>query len=255
MKSNNAKLKSINFFGKIIILLVFIFFGSWIFIRNLVPDGLFKIDYDFTHNSWIAGLRPIERVLEKQKIISDPIYLDLKLPTRFDSVVAKIDYDNQTKGDFRVGVFTNKEKWQILFGNFKNNEVTFDLRGMSLEKNNIPFVLSAPKATETNPVIIKRISFTATKAPLTRNELKKLLLKPKLLLLITGLLFLVSGFVFLAFFPITVSTFALLLLTITFLVSAALEFVRPGTMVNFFDSRIFMVLFAVCGWWHWKSRR
>ncbi len=233
---------------KILLVIACIVFWSWIFIQNIVPSGKFQTGTDFTRvNPWLPGLRPIERVVNRNVIIGDPIYADIKLPTRFDMLKLHIDYDNQTNGDFRVGIFTNKDKWQILFGDFKNNEVTFDLRGMPLDKNTVPVVFGAAKATSLTPLTIKNISVEATKAPITWRDF---VAKPKYLVVIPALIIAALGGLVLVFLPITVTTFALLANVGSFVLAAALELWRPGFAANFVDSRIFILVFAASAIWY-----
>src|SRR3989338_5963484 len=150
---------------KILLAVVCVIFWSWLFMQNIVPSGKFEASTDFTGvNPWLPGLRPIERVVNRNIIIGDPIYLDIKLPTRFDELRLRVNYENKSKGDVRIGIFTNKDKWEILFGTKQGNEYIFNLRGLPLSKNIIPVVIGAPKATINEPVIIKNIGITASKS-------------------------------------------------------------------------------------------
>src|SRR3989338_7209940 len=179
---------------KILLAVVCVIFWSWLFMQNIVPSGKFEASTDFTGvNPWLPGLRPIERVVNRNTIIGDPIYIDIKLPTRFDELRLRIDYENKSKGDVRIGIFTNKEKWQILFGKQIDGEYIFDLRGFSLEKNIVPVVFGTPKATINEPVIIHKFDITASKPPFAWSDLKQLLTKPKYLLFATCLLLIVAG--------------------------------------------------------------
>lgn len=241
---------------KILLAIICAVFWLWIGFQNLVPSGKFEASTDFTSvNPWLPGLRPIERVINRNTIIGDPIYLDIKLPTRFDELRLRIDAENRSKGDFRVGIFTNKDKWQILFGEFKNNEYIFDLRGLRLEKNIVPVVFGAPKATVGEPVIINKIDIVASKPPLTLSALKQLLSKLKFLLLFIISLVIVFWLWFLVILPISVSTFAVIVAVGSFFDASLLELWRPGLVANFVDSRFFILLFIVVASWYWLEHK
>ncbi len=241
---------------KILIAIVCIVFWSWIFIQNIVPSGQFETSTDFTGvNPWLPGLRPIERVVNRNTIIGDPIYIDIKLPTRFDELRLRVNYENKSRGDVRVGIFTNKDKWQILFGKQEANEYIFNLRGLSLEKNIVPVVLGTPKANINEPVIIHKLDITASKSPFMRSDLKQLLAKPKYLLFATCLLLLVAGILALVILPISASTFAVLVVVGSFVDAALLEWLRSGFVANFVDSRIFILLFLSAAGWYWLEHK
>lgn len=241
---------------KIGLALVSVVFWLWIFLQNIVPSGKFATSTDFTGvNPWLPGLRPIERVLNRKIIVSDPIYLDIKLPTHFDELRLRLDYDNQSGGDFRVGIFTNKDKWQILFSELKNGEASFDLRSLPLEKNIVPVVLGTPKATVDKPVIISKIEVTVSRPKLTTQQFKELARKPKVLLFAIISLIIVSGVLFFIFLPITASTFAAIISVGSFLDAMILELWRPGFVANFMDTRIFILLFLVIVGWYWMAHR
>lgn len=269
---------------KILLAFLCIIFWVLVFVHNIVPGGKFATSTDFSGtnpvrshlidtinkifkfelfknvasngaNPWLPGLRPIERVVNRNIIISDPLYLDIKLPTRFDQLKVRLDYDNQSGGDFRVGIFTNKDKWQILFAKQQDGEYVFDLRGLSLEKNIIPLVFGAPKATVDKPVIIKKMEVTASKPELTWQRFKELARNPKVLLLVAISLTIASAILFFIFLPITASTFAVILAVGNFFDVALLELWRPGFVANFVDSRIFILLFLVVVGWYWLAHK
>lgn len=241
---------------KILLAIACIIFWVLVFIQNIVPSGKFEASTDFNNtNPWLPGLRPIERVVNRNTIIGDPIYLDIKLPTRFDQLRVRLNYENQSGGDFRVGIFTNKDKWQILFAKQQDGEYVFDLRGLSLEKNIIPIVFGAPKATTDKPVIIKKMEIIASKPALGLERLRQQLISQKGLFFGIAALLITAVILFFIILPITASVFTVILVVGSFFDAALLELWRPGFVANFVDSRIFILLFFVVSFWYWLEHK
>jgi hypothetical protein len=138
---------------------------------NFSPLGEQTITYSFEESPFVEGLRPSTRIqdIECQKnigcsqvIFSDPIYFDLLLPRRFQSVKLEVKYQDPSEEEIRVGVRVGDE-WQYYEETLVTQQTdntwttgvaTLNLKIATIQANKATFVLST-KHIKDNPETIK----------------------------------------------------------------------------------------------------
>ncbi|MFA4937576.1 MAG: hypothetical protein WC575_04835 [Patescibacteria group bacterium] len=159
---------------------------KWSWLKILVPtllllpiviSGLFsnqpiKVTTDFTNRTpWFDYLLPIgrtERLDNAVKLISEPVYFELRLPMRAKKIKMTLQFKNVPLAELRLGV-RQSESWdyffpeQLIAGTSRSIEVT---NFSYTPENSLRFIISLPNIQEQNISIemaqaeIERRAFT-----------------------------------------------------------------------------------------------
>ena len=159
---------------------------------NFSPLGEQTITYSFKESPFTAGLRPSTRIqkIECQKnigrsqvISSDPIYFDLLLPRRFQSVKLEIQYQDPSQEEIKVGIRVGDE-WQYfeetLIRHQTNSAWTtgtavLNLKIANIQANKATFVLSAKHIKDNSETIkIREIKFLLSRDTYSKRIKNKL---------------------------------------------------------------------------------
>lgn len=168
---------------------VFIFY----FINDLNPSGELSVSYNFCKPSpYISALSPLGRVLNidkkegycVQRMVIDPVYVDVRLPQRYDTVAMVLVYQNPDGVSLRAGPWTSTAEWQWDLKPFEKIEegeigwhtavTMFDILNAPMERRRLRFMLSAPGLSESGKeVVIRELRFTFKKPAFNWNTLKR----------------------------------------------------------------------------------
>lgn len=93
---------------------------SWL---KIVPNGRVVYSTDFlADNFFIRKLTPIERVNDKNTILSDPVYFSLFTPRGYDKALITLEYeDNPIVPLLEAGVMVGDKKWSYRMAPLQNN--------------------------------------------------------------------------------------------------------------------------------------
>lgn len=104
------------------ILGLMILFG-WTAWRNVVPNGVFEVSYDFKKESpFITSLSPGDRVvpikidvagIAYQTVIDEPVYFRVRPPRGFTRGIITIRYQNEAHPIVRIGGLVNRAENQF----------------------------------------------------------------------------------------------------------------------------------------------
>lgn len=111
-------MKYILFTYRVLLIIVFLLFFSWLAFQNIVISGKLHLVKDFcTDSDFISDLRPENRVgeIEKggldtcyQRIFVEPAYIKIKVPRTFNSAIVKITYSNPDEDIFQLGLMKKR---------------------------------------------------------------------------------------------------------------------------------------------------
>jgi hypothetical protein len=159
MNSFEKKLKII----RIVLLLIPFFVLGWLIQKNFVFSGQMEAAYNFDKNNpFISILTPAGRTLgvEKyvnsdytQKIIVEPVYFDLYMPTKFNKANFTFIYKAPSGRSVRVGQQIFDSGWNYHFEDLNCEKIinswcvgniNFDLSKAYIEDKKINFIISSP---------------------------------------------------------------------------------------------------------------
>jgi len=177
---NLSKLRKII---RVIVIAIPIFALVWIVNKNFVFSGHMEVEYNFDKTSpFISVLKPAGRALEVergedgdyfQKIIIDPVYFDLYMPTEFNKVKLIFVYEAPVGREVKVGPQVFGPGWnynleELTCGERYNNwcvsELDFDLNESFLNNKKINFMISSPGLDKSG----EEIKITKIRAELTK---------------------------------------------------------------------------------------
>jgi len=109
--------------ARALILFVPLILFSWLIYRDLVVSGVLEAEYDFSKPSpFISYLRPQNRLGEIlidetagtfQRIQSEPIYFDVRLPRNFSKAIVSLTYKNLDQNIIELGAMVDENLWQF----------------------------------------------------------------------------------------------------------------------------------------------
>lgn len=174
--------------ASLIFIVIYFFYFSF---RDLNPSGTREVKYDFCQLSpYISELSPMGRVLaiERtegycfQRMVIDPVYVDVRLPQRYDAVIVRAEFNKPPAQPLSLGVRTSLYEWQWKMEVFaaearegwQTQEVRFDIIAMPLENRRIRFIISSPGLVETGREIeFRGLTFIFEKPPLNMAMVKR----------------------------------------------------------------------------------
>ncbi|MFA5420709.1 MAG: hypothetical protein WC280_01625 [Patescibacteria group bacterium] len=116
-----------------LVIITFVFLFAFLYIA---PFGSISYYKDFSKNTNrffskgnIYKLSPVDRIFDKNKIISDPVYFYLKTFRNFEKAKLGVSYrvvsNNEKLEDIKVGVLLDKDNWNYrlypIYNNYLNN--------------------------------------------------------------------------------------------------------------------------------------
>jgi len=100
---------------------------GWIFFQNLVPTGVLVLKYKKNSpSSQISSLHPEKRVIDikedvdSQRIFSDPVYFDVKIPREFDTVTVDMAWQNLSQPILELGARKFRNSWGFVLKPLQN---------------------------------------------------------------------------------------------------------------------------------------
>lgn len=160
----------------IVIAAILYFFGlfSWLLINKIVIGNDVVFSTDFSQPDYfVQGLFPVGRVDKfkmgaaiVERVLYDPVYFDVYSPRHFNKAIVTLQYEKPTSLDVSVGVKLKGGEWSYDLKKLtENNEqaVEFDLRNAELQNNKLQFIISAPKLTVDDELIVKGATFQLIK--------------------------------------------------------------------------------------------
>lgn len=151
----------------------------WFFIRDLNPSGKVSVSYNLCKPSpYISALSPMGRVLDiehregycVQKMVIDPVYVDVRLPQRYDTATMVIIYQKPDVLPFQAGPWVSATEWRWALQSletvgeredgWQTAVAHFDIRERPMDRRRLRFMLSSPGLAESGEdIIIKEIRF------------------------------------------------------------------------------------------------
>jgi len=167
--------KITKYFRLLLIILTLVLVGYLIW-QNFSPIGSQVIIYGLQKNKFISPINPSTRIKPlacvnnecTQEMFNDPVYFDLLLARKFDSLKIKIYYKATEDIDIRIGMQT-KEGWNYMIKNsdrisqdsgWDTAEYSFPLSVALVKQRHVNFLISAPGLKAHNSsIIIKQLTF------------------------------------------------------------------------------------------------
>ena len=192
MKEMNKKMQyNIGIIGGIIITLIF----TWLMYQDRVPTGTRTIVYANSYTPVIESWSPPKRFLSAPdgavEIVTDPVYLGVHLPRRFDSVTLRVWYKDPDSKLTRIGprlASDRFDQWDYNLvpiepdgeeGGWRIAKITSPLGTADFNKNIYTFIFSAPGLDKTQSrIIVKKVEFIFTREPLTWQKIERFLYIP-----------------------------------------------------------------------------
>jgi len=158
-------------------------------LHDLNPSGVLKVAYDLCKPSpYVSALSPDGRVLAveearghcEQRMVIDPVYLDLRLPQRYSFMTMSIVFKKKETTPLRLGVQTSLTEWawdlkepevreRMLwmtpqYPGWQTASADFDLRAVPLAHRRLRLMLSSPQLHEKGEeVVIREVRFVLQK--------------------------------------------------------------------------------------------
>lgn len=148
---------------RIVLILIPFFVLGWLANKNFVFSGAMETTYNFDKNNpFISILKPAGRSLgvEKggngdytQKIIIDPVYFDLYMPTKFKKAYFTFVFKAPQDRSIKVGPQVFASGWNYYLeglncdkklGDWCIGEISFDLEKTYIKDKKINFIISSP---------------------------------------------------------------------------------------------------------------
>ena len=106
----------------------------WLAWQYFSFSGNLSIEYDFQGESpFISEFRPRGRALDReknlrtgevyQKIVGDPVYMDVTVPRSFDSVDVTVEYNNPDQPFVELGIIANTNPWNVQLFPFESKVI------------------------------------------------------------------------------------------------------------------------------------
>jgi len=155
----------------------------WFFIRDLNPSGTLTVSYDLCRPSpYISEFSPLGRVLDiekrdgycVQKMVIDPIYVDVRLPQRYDTATMTVVFQKSDEQPVSAGPWISTAEWQWALqaldeiatssDGWQTAVAQFDIRERPLDHRRLRFMLSSPGLSESGrEVVLREARFTFEK--------------------------------------------------------------------------------------------
>ncbi|MEW6610766.1 MAG: hypothetical protein AB1352_04055 [Patescibacteria group bacterium] len=170
-----------------VVMVVFVYF----FIRDINPSGMLNVKYDFCKPSpYLSALSPMGRVLPLeradgycfQRMVIDPIYVDVRLPQRYDAVTVSAEYRKPKEQPLSIGVRTSLFEWQWKMERldddgqeeWQTQKVQFDLLNIPLDHRRVRFIISSSGLADLGKEIeFRELTFTFKKPSLNIAMVKR----------------------------------------------------------------------------------
>ena len=162
---------------------------AWFFVHDLNPSGVLEVSYNLCKPSpYISEFSPHGRVAEikrtsgycEQEMAIDPVYVDVRLPQRYDRVRVTMEYSRPADQQFNIGVRTSLTAWAWHTIEFEEGEThtrgsaQFKLQGIPLDRRRLRFILSAPGLSAHGQHIgLRNINFRFEKPPFSARMVKR----------------------------------------------------------------------------------
>ncbi len=187
----NSKSKVVIIATRKIFLSVIILFFLYFFVRDLNPSGKLSVNYDFCRPSpYVSELSPKGRVLDIervegycfQRMVIDPVYVDVRLPQRYDAVTVSAVFKKSRDQALVFGVRTSLYEWQWKMESlvsdthedWQTQAVRFDISQIPLDQRRIRFIISSPSLGDSGTdIAFREFKFTFEKPPLGRAMVKR----------------------------------------------------------------------------------
>ncbi len=172
----------------ILVALPVIILGTLLY-QDFNPRGYLKVSYDFCHPTpFISKLSPHGRVLDiqhnggecSQSMVIDPVYFDVRLPQNFARAVIRVWYRKSAETPLRLGPVIDLQNWQwqlkdinyqFTDGAWTVGGAVYDLSNVSLDRNNLRFLISSPQHdVHQQNIVFKRLEIEFFKQPLSRRN-------------------------------------------------------------------------------------
>ncbi len=165
---------------------------AWLFYEDRVPTGIRTIVYANFYTpvieSWYPPLRVQSTSDDTVEIATDPVYLGVYLPRRFDSVTLKVWYkdpDNKLKSIGPRLAPSTFNQWDYALvpiehegqeGEWNIAKISSPLSSADFNKRMYTFIFSAPGLDKTqSKITIKKVEFIFAREPITWQKIKRFL--------------------------------------------------------------------------------
>jgi hypothetical protein len=119
---------------RLVIAAVPVVVAGYLVIRYFSFSGTYTIEYNFQNDSKIVSeFTPGGRALDREKnletgeayqrIIGEPVYMDVEVPRSFDSVTVDVDYENPDQPFVELGLVTTQKPWAVALQPFENRVI------------------------------------------------------------------------------------------------------------------------------------
>lgn len=117
----------------------------------------------------------VELASDSVRVVGEPVYVNIRLPRWYRSVVVEVAYENISALPVRFGVRTDATAWtyDLRDAPFPDDaglvtaRETFTLeRSWQVERNLFQFILAAPGASAERPIVIRSFRIIAQRDPL-----------------------------------------------------------------------------------------
>ncbi len=120
--------------AKAIIFLIPIAVFLWAFARYFSLSGTLTVHYDFRGESpMVSEFYPRGRALDReqnlrtaevyQRIVGEPVYMDVDVPRSFDTVDVTMEYFNPDQSILEFGLVTSREPWAVALQPLENRVI------------------------------------------------------------------------------------------------------------------------------------
>jgi len=161
----------------------------WFFLHDLNPSGVLEVSYNLCKPSpYISELSPHGRVLEiekkqgycEQKMVIDPVYVDVRLPQRYDRVWVRLEYTRPRDQPLTIGVRTSLSDWQWRIIPFEGSThsragiAQFDLHDVPLDRRRTRFILSSPGLSASGQeILLRHVTFRFEKPRFSKAMVRR----------------------------------------------------------------------------------
>jgi hypothetical protein len=109
-----------------------------------------------------------------QKMVIDPVYIDVRLPQRYDTATLTMVYQKPDEQSLKAGPWASTTEWQWALETLKTIEMTddgwqtaevqFDILKRPLDRRRLRFMLSSPRLAESGKeIVLREVRFTFEK--------------------------------------------------------------------------------------------
>lgn len=139
--------------------------------RKLVLEA--RMDRATPYLSTLGPPARVELARDGVRMTGEPVYVNLRIPRWFRSVMVELEYDDPGARPLKLGVRTHPTQWAFEFPpplSQKWDATTHTLlvpfhfqRAWQVERNVYRFVLSAPGVSAEQPIVIRKIRVIASR--------------------------------------------------------------------------------------------